>query len=578
MKSLQKILEWALLLFTALLGLKFTQSIGTPEIPAFYESDAASVFYNTAPSFLFVFLSALLLFLTLLVNRKGSIIALLWLAAVLCSLPGIINASTPEVVRQTLTYLAGLGCFAATVSLQLENNPALGRKMILALIAGGVLTLIHGWYQMLFGMRELEAFVAAQGLDSKLDETMLNQVASDRLYGPFQLCNTFAGFLAAMLPLTLAAAVLWAKNNVKPPRSSMIFLGFVVLILFAVPLWQTGSRGAVLSLAIGIFATLFLLFNTKKARLILTGCALAAAAACVCMILFVRGAESMVFRLDYTLAALKMMLAHPFTGTGWGDFFTDYPTLKLLSNDEAPHSPHNLVMFFGAQCGLAGFLAGLALLALPLCIGFKKVIRMKRESGLTDQTLLAAGILCSLTVLSLNSLIEVGIEVPAYAALLILFSALLCCREKNDAPPPKIRQIITAAGLGLFAVAVLLCAVIEMKREAAFADLYIKSSPIYTEKPDPGAIRKAYLAAPQDSPFVHLTMAKYFAGTGNPEQAKMCLDKALELSPGNIGMLRFRVQLCRVLGLDTADDTAYILAHDPGNPDNRKLPEPGNKK
>lgn len=569
MKKLQTILEWALLLFTALLGLKFTHSAGTPEIPAFYEGDM--LLYGTAPSFLFVLLSALLLLFTLLLNRKLNTPALLWLAAVLCALPGIVNASTPETVRQTLTYLAGLGCFAATVNLQLERDGALGRKLIIALLAGGALALLNGWYQMLVGMNELEEMVAEQGLDQQMSEAMLRQVASDRLYGPFQLCNTFGGYLATLLPLMLTVAVIWAKNNVKPPKQSAIFLGSVVLLLFAVPLWRTGSRGAVLTLLAGIFAVLFVLFRTKKARLILAGCGVIAAAAGVCMVIFVRGAESMIFRLDYALAACKMLLAHPFAGTGWGDFFLDYPGLKLLSNDETPHSPHNLVLFFGSQCGVAGLLAGLALLAVPLVAGFRKVIRMRQESGLTDETLLAAGLLCSLTVISLNSLIEVGIEVPAYAALLILLSALLCCGKGTEATPLK-KQIFLALPVGIFAVLTLIVSVIETKREAAFADLYVKSSPIYTQNRNAVAIWKAYLAAPQDSPFVHQTMANYLAETGKLQEAKLCLDKALELSPEQIDMRRFRVLLCSVLKLDTKDDVAYILAHDPGNPENRDLP------
>lgn len=570
MKKLQTILEWALLLFIALLGLKFTHSAGTPEIPAFYESDAASIFYGTASSFLFVFLSALLLLFSLILNRKLNTPSLLWLAAVLCSLPGIVNASTPEVVRQTLTYLAGLGCLAAAVNLQLGKNPALGKKLIIALLTGGALVLLHGWHQMLSGMNELEEFVAEQGLAQQLDETMLRQIASDRLYGPFQLCNTFGGYLAALFPLALTVAILWAKNKVKPPRPAMLILGGVVLLLFAIPLWQTGSRGAILTLFAGIFAVLFILFPTKKARFILAGCGVIAAAAGICMVIFVRGAESMIFRFDYALAACKMMFAHPFTGTGWGDFFTDYPGLKLLFNDEKPHSPHNLVLFFGSQCGLAGFLAALALLAVPLFAGFRKVFRMQKESGLTDETLLAAGLLGSLTVISLNSLIEVGIEVPAYAALLILLSALLCCKNGQTTTPK--RQLLTALPVGIFALLTLICSLYEMKREAAFADLYIKSSPVYTGNLNAGAIRKAYLSAPQDSPYVHRTMANYLAGTGQPAAAKVCLDKALELAPEQIGTRRMRVQLCAVLGLDTKEDVAYILQHDPRNPENRKLP------
>ena len=252
-------------------------------------------------------------------------------------------------------------------------------------------------------------------------------------------------------------------------------------------------------------------------------------------------------------------------------FFVDYPGLKLLSNDETPHSPHNLVLFFGSQCGLAGLLAGLALLAVPLFAGFRKVIRMRKESGLTDETLLAAGLLCSLTVLSLNSLIEVGIEVPAYAALLILLSALLCCGKGTEATPSK-KQIFLALPVGIFALLTLSVSVIEMKREAAFADLYVKSSPLYTQNRNARAIREAYLAAPQDSPFVHQTMANYLAETGKLQEAKMCLDKALALSPEQIGMRRFRVELSSALRLDTKDDVAYILSRDPGNPENRKLP------
>lgn len=350
----------------------------------------------------------------------------------------------------------------------------------------------------------------------------------------------------------------------------MLILGGLILLLFAIPLWRTGSRGAVLTLFAGVFAVLFVLFHTRKARLILTGCGVIAAAAGICMVIFVRGAESMIFRFDYALAACKMMFAHPFTGTGWGDFFTDYPRLKLLSNDETPHSPHNLVLFFGSQCGLAGFLAALALLAVPLFAGFRKVLRMRKESGLTDETLLAAGLLGSLTVISLNSLIEVGIEVPAYAALLILLSALLCCRNGQTTTPK--RQLLTVLPVGIFALLTLICSLCEMKREAAFADLYIKSSPVYTRNLNAGAIRKAYLAAPQDSPYVHRTMANYLAGTGQPAAAKICLDKALELAPEQIGTRRFRAQLCAVLGLDTKDDVAYILRHDPQNPENRKLP------
>lgn len=572
MKIYRQFLQWALLLFTALLPLKFTHSVGVPEIPAFYTFDAGSFFLTTAPTFLFAFLAALLLLLTLFSCRQLPPVALLWAGVFCCAFAGICNASTAENVFQTLLYLAGLCCFAATVYLQTSADPTLGRKLLMALIAGAALALLHGWHQWLIGMEELRNFVAEEGHSDQMDQAMRLQIASERLYGPFQLCNTFGGYLAALLPLTFTMAVLWAKNNVKPPRQAMIFMGGIVLLIFAIPLWETGSRGAMLSAMLGIFAVLTVLFRTKKARLLLLGCGVLAGAACICMVIYVRGAESMIFRLDYIRAAFRMMFDHPFAGTGWGDFFTDYPALKQLQNDETPHSPHNLVMFFGAQCGLAGFFAALLLLGVPLFCGFKKLRRQYSEQGFSDQTLITAGLLASLTILSIHSLVEVGIEVPAYATLLILFSAPLCICETTEKQHPALR-IATLTLLALLATVTLFDSFAAMKQEAEFSKLFELTSPLYHPQPNEPAIRKAYAEAPQDSPFVHLTMAKYLTATKRPAEAKTILDKAITLAPEHPGMRRIRIRLCMTLGLDAGPDIAFIRARDPNNPSNENLPD-----
>ncbi len=574
----KKVLESTLLVFTFLLPLKFTHALGMPGVPASYWGDFFSLIYTGWSPHIFALISGLLFAAYALSTgfrqKKASVQMLLWVLLAFASLAGCLRASCREYVRQTVDVLFGLSCFAGALHLAVENDENILKKLRTVMATGAVLTVWSGWDQILTGLQAVRDYVASNQLDSTFSESMNRQIMSNRIYGTFQLSNTYAGYLAAFLPF-LILTVLEQRNLTGAAKWTL--LGFVAAAV-CVPLVMTGSRGALLSLGIGSFFTAFFIVRRKK--LLLT-CAVAAACVLTGLILFWRGANSMIFRLDYDWAAFRMMLEHPFSGTGWGDFFHEYLGKKLLHNDESPHSPHNLVLFFGSQCGIAGFLIAAAISFYPLYRGFRK---LKRD-GLENADYRLAALLAALLTLTVDAQLEVGIESPAYAATLILFSTLVLRRTKEADQTillhwkvPPFRHIgigIIIAGLTIAAAAV------EIRREKAYANLFEHVYPQFSrnpaQKPHPADIRKAYSAAPQDSPFVHLTMAAWLERTGQYPAAIQAVSLAVELSPEDTGARRHRLNLLLRTGSDpdTAEnDRNFILNADPGNPQNKWIVKP----
>lgn len=568
---------WLAVLFvtTALLPVKFTHPAGIPDIPADFPTDIFSLFHGMWSAHFFVLLSAFLLLLTVWIFSSDpdrdkcafnpSLQLLLIFALALCALLGFVHASCKEYARQTVDHFSGLACYAATVFLSLQLRRDLFPKLLIALGAGTVISLFAGYDQIFGAIQETEDFVYSQGIADQLSDSMKRQLSSNRIFGTFNLCNTYAGFLAAMLPLFLYGAWSWAGKRVSPARPAQIILSTVVLILFAVPIWMSGSRGAILSLAAGIFAVAFFAIKTKKIRLYLIAAAVLSVIAITLLILFRRGAASVIFRLDYDLAALKMMLAHPFAGTGWGDFFYEYPALKLLCNDELPRSPHNFPLLMGSQCGIGGFLLAVSILILPLYAGFRKLLKQKK----TD--LRFAAILAALTVLSFNSLMEVGAEIPGYgAALLLLGMIVLYESSARIVSFPKWALWL----LPCVALLTLVYAGKELHKEYLFSGYAEKAAPWSTDKRDCTEQYKKALSQAEHSPFIRSTRIRELLRRGRIAEAEKLVDETLPLAPQDSSLYRLKYRLLqhRSASNDELEKVrSKILLLDPENPENSEL-------
>ena len=459
MKIFRCFLDWLLLVFIALLPLKFTMVTGITAMPSSYWGDLSSLIYSGWSPHLFALTSALLLLLSaseLFLRASFSEKSIrepvpssfrtflaLWIALSAFCMTGIIQASCREAAVQMLDYFLALGCFAGTIYLALLRDKSIVGKMLTALTVGAILSAFTGLEQVISGLRELREYAASASIYGEINDKLKSQINSDRIIGTFPICNLYAGFLAAILPLLIANVWHWAGERVKPPLPAQILLAVFFGAFFCIPLWLTGSRGAVLALAAGLAGTVFFLLHPGKERRCFYGVVLAAAVLIGLLIFMKRGTESIRFRIDYDLAAVKMLWHNLLTGTGLGDFFYEYPQWKQLINDETPRSPHNLPLFFGSQCGIAAFCAAIAVMLYPLLKGFRELLARKMEG--TDRKLLFrfAAPLAALTILSFDMLFEMGIESPASACSLILL-AFAVLSELSIPPERKAFATLTS--------------------------------------------------------------------------------------------------------------------------------------
>ena len=289
----------------------------------------------------------------------------------------------------------------------------------------------------------------------------------------------------------------------------------------------------------------------------------------------------MFVRFDYVQAAGRMMLKHPLTGTGWGDFLHDYSILRLWEDKEAPHSPHNMIMLFGSQCGIAGFLAALAVLAYPVVEACRQIRRTDWRDPKAFFALVPA---FSCLILSVGTLLDLGFETTAYSGVLIAFSLLVLLRDAPQTEPFVCRRPFQWTALVLAVVFYLDALAVSYRHfeaEKAYSILVSELNPEYSfehqDDPDYVApfnrvqtlLREAVIAAP-GSPFPWNAGADYMVSTGRLKEALTLIGQAIELDPlqsahyvkrARISYLRDLVQL-NALNLGGSDRISVLSVNE----------------
>lgn len=557
LKTSRRILDALILIFTALLPLKFTVPVGAPEVPGSYHFDFVSLIFLQLPLPLFSACAAALLIASCVFawlehdvcrSRKMMFYTLLWLLLPGAALPGALNG-TREYARQAIHYCFGLAAYAGTLWLALNRDETFARKLRTALMTGIAFAVVAGLEQAFNGLHQTRECFA----DAELSEAMRRQLASNRIFGPFPVSNIYGGYLAAAI--VPAVVLFWRRTDEwAQSLAGRILLTAPVALAFGFLLIATGSRGALFAL-LAAGGLIFCFSPLPRKLRIVTVCACVAAfGGLLLLIVFGRGFDSMYFRLDYHWAALRMMFEHPLQGAGWGEFMSEYLQKKLLWNDETPHSPHQMLLFFGAQCGLAGFVAAGALLLFPILAAWRKIRSGGRAGIFADPVFLA--LLTAFLTLSLDFMLEMGIESPASAGMLMILGFLIFARVQNRTKPDK--PIRTAMPTMIFACCALAAATlfrstVEMKREAAFSSLFEAVNPnIFSDgipAPEPEIRKKleAALKGAPESPFVHAEAARFFVSLGQFDLAEQAITRAIELAPRRGGYygLRAKIRLKR---------------------------------
>jgi len=542
-------------LLTVLLPIKFASFVSTPEGGALYWSDPVPLLVISWPLPVFMMAASVLLVLTLaaaLFRRDRMTLCpplmkygRLWIVLGGVSILGFVDASCQGYPPQMVAHTLSLACYALSLAILLSGRKDFSRMLTGSLVLGGVLSLCSGLYQYRYGFEALREHVqtrsAAAGREI-VNENMAIRIGEARLQADFNSCNVYGAYLAALLPFLTVLFWRFGNERVSPPKLSRRLFGGLAFAVTLFLLVKTDSRGAVFSLLAAGAAVFFFSRLPRKWKLAGAGLLLLGAAGLAAMVAFGRGALSMYVRFDYVQSAARMMFAHPLTGTGWGDFLHDHMIFRLWRDKEAAHSPHNMVMLFGSQCGIAGFAAALAVLAYPVWA----VCRQARRTDWRDPQdvfALVPGFSC--LVLSAGTLLDIGFETTAYAGVLIAFSLLVLLRDAPAEPADRRRNPspwIVAVLLMLFAATVFRFSRDVFRAEKAYSALLSELNPEYSfeHQNEPGYVpplnRVQYLLreavkADKLSPFPWSAAADYMFATGETKKAMTSLDQVIELDP-----------------------------------------------
>ena len=469
-----------------ILPLKFGMMTGLPEVATAMPTSLMELLYFSWPYFVFSTFSALLLLgiaVCSVISGTGfklnfgiSIVGS-WFILLLSSVVGFYNASTLDFPLIQLTLFLGVASLALAIHQILALRPNLRIWFINAVVASTVLIVLLGLNQYFSGFEDTLNYVYAQEMRSgvKVSGNMLSRLRETRVFSTFSICNSLGAHLVLTIPVciwamltkssslktvivTLGLFLLYISPSLELSKLGFFILAFPTLVTVALTLSRfpeknrklislvvvlpvagmmlfvfryTNSRGAFLAAGFAILALATMSPVKLKAKLIGGGAALLLMLPFLFTDILARSLKSMYYRFDYYLAAMKMFANHPVVGIGWGDFFHEYTRIKGVPGSEAPHTPHNFILSFASQAGIAALAASFWVMAAPVVLCWRR-----RTLGGSDW--FNAVVLASWGAWCAHSLVDFNIQVPGTIGVAVVLLLLLntSC-ETRGSPIPQ---------------------------------------------------------------------------------------------------------------------------------------------
>jgi len=269
------------------------------------------------------------------------------------------------------------------------------RLLIGSICAISLFISLRAIYQYAFGLEYIKqhyayAQIVEQGFYA------LEMLKQKRVVSWFLSPNLLAGYLVMIAPLAGA----YGFESFKQQKINQSIFFTLIFICSAVGLYFTGSWGAYLGFAI---AMLFIILNPlgnktaliesrkKNNKLILGGVFFLLILAALFsqrakyFIDLANPQNSLVQRLYYSQAAVKMIKENPLTGIGLGNFGLVYPQFKQINANETIYA-HNIFLQLWAELGTIIFICFI-FFAIYLLSRFLKKLRQQREVGLIAASL-----------------------------------------------------------------------------------------------------------------------------------------------------------------------------------------------
>jgi O-antigen ligase len=271
--------------------------------------------------------------------------------------------------------------------------PGAGHGILAALLATGVMLAVYAAYQYVVEIpanaaltpAQLEAQMIQEGISSSPDEFASSQLMerAQSLLGTFGHPNSFAGYLALLLPVALGWALAGWRAGGWTWQTELLA---ACAALICLALCLTKSRGAIIAaLFVAAVAAVWL------GRRLLTFRRMRALVGLVALSLAIGGLTyawlsettvgkaapraSVALRIGYWKATWKMIGEQPWLGVGPGNFGRHYPAFMSESDYEEVQNPHNFLLELWATCGFLG----MAALLVALGVFLRRVLRHVRS-------------------------------------------------------------------------------------------------------------------------------------------------------------------------------------------------------
>lgn len=309
-----------------------------------------------------------------------------------------LNYSLSTLMLIYLAWLFIVALISSVPNTSMMTLPVLAGLPVMYLIASNTPTLSEIWEKF-----RLILFIGAVGLAIWAIWQVVNHVGYGWAVGPLVDRNAFA---ALMNLLWFPAAYLFLTHKITSNRWIFLLVGGG-LFLISTALFATASRG-------GIGAWLILLpimlwaiykYTQSKQQIIIISLIAIVAYLCSALLLHSSVAErplqlaalaqdaSTNARLMMWQSTIKMALAHPFSGTGWGTFAGYYPAYRLpLENTTSGVSAHNDYLQLAAEGGVPAMLLQFGVI-LGLLLQLKRSLKRASDAAGLESTALLLGAL-----------------------------------------------------------------------------------------------------------------------------------------------------------------------------------------
>lgn len=276
--------------------------------------------------------------------------------------------------------------------------PVLAGLPVIYLIASNSLILNKIWKNL-----SVILFITAIGLASWGIWQVINHVGYGHAVGPLVDRNAFAALLNL---LWFPAAYLFLTQKLTASRWMSLLLGSGLFVI-SVALFATASRGGIGTWLILLPIMLWASYRYSQSKLQVAIIPLIAIVAYLCSALLLHSSvgdralqlaelaqdASADARLMMWQSTIKMALAHPFSGTGWGTFAGYYPAYRSpLENTTSGVSAHNDYLQLAAEGGIPAMLLQLGVM-LGILLQLKRSLKHASGTAGLESTALLLGVL-----------------------------------------------------------------------------------------------------------------------------------------------------------------------------------------